>query len=205
MGPLLQWQYCVHVELTLAVVIWIGDLSERILGLVLRDGNHIIPSRILRQRSRILPVKFLLERSHILPSPLLVLDILFRDGVTSFLARKLSPREKLLMQDIQRRQPGLLQQSGVKVRKLIRVQLPSAPVFAPVVRFTAQAAGRQGFSGDLLPELTLCFGREGNLVVRDGGDEVGVRVRLALCGRETCEAGVGSALGEDVCLVESLP
>lgn len=58
--------------------------------------------------------------------------------------------------------------------------------------------------GDRLPELALGLVRQRDLVLGDGDDEAGVRVRLLLGGGKVGQADVLAALLERVGLVEAL-
>lgn len=107
------------------------------------------------------------------------------------------------MQDLLRCQATLLDVPLVKLVKLVRGNVSSGAVLAPVV-VLAQVAYGQRLLVDRLPELALSLVRQRNLVLVDGDDQVRQRVRLALGRREAAQADLFVALAMRVGLVKAL-
>ena len=107
------------------------------------------------------------------------------------------------MQDVQRRQPSLLEAPVLELVEFVRPDVSQVLVLAPVVLLRQPTTGQALFSS-LLPELALGFAGEGDAVVGDGAQQVGVGVRLLLGGRQGREADFLVALVEDSRLVVAL-
>lgn len=107
------------------------------------------------------------------------------------------------MQDIQRRQLGVLETALLKLLKLVGANFTTALVLAPVVG-TRETADGQAFLGDGFPELALGLVAEGDTTLCDGEDEVRVGERLLLGGSQPGDADFLTALLERVGLEEAL-
>ncbi len=130
---------------------------------------------------------------------LFVVDFLFLDLAACTLC-KLAPRHKLAVQQVQRREPQLLQAPRLKLGDAVCADVTPALVAAPAVA-RGQAADGQALLGDVLPELALRLGREDDALLGDREDQAGVGVGFLLRGREGREAGFFGAFAYWVCLV----
>lgn len=182
----------IQVELTLGVVLGIGDLGESIFRLVEGYGDHIIPQRVLRQQSCKPPIQLLVEVRHSPPSLFFFLN-LFRSYFSALSPCDVSPTEESLVLYVECREPCLLETLLVKVRGFVRSEMTPASVLSPVVVSPHTPQG-ETLLACLLPEVAFGLVGEGNAAffqrAEGPGETVGVSFRV----RQSCESDLFSPL-----------